>query len=56
MSFAFRPEHIPRWEVPEKVFAPIPMGTLDIPASAQKLELTADPGTEIQGLTLKRLQ
>ncbi len=51
-----RPERIPRWEVPEKVFAPLPIGILEIPRGAQRLELTADPGTEIQGLTLKRLQ
>jgi arylsulfatase A len=51
-----RPDLVPRWEVPDKPFAPLPVGEFEIPAGAQTLEVTADADIEIQAVRLKRLK
>jgi hypothetical protein len=51
-----RPAFIPRWEVPDKVFKPLSIGTITIPAGSHGLQVTADPGIEIQAVRLKRLK
>jgi arylsulfatase A-like enzyme len=47
---------IPRWEVPDKVFKPLSIGTITIPAGSHDLQVTAAPGIEIQAVRLKRLK
>ena len=51
------PRHdlIPRWEVPDKVFKPLGIGTITLPAGSHELQVTAAPGIEIQAVRLKRL-
>jgi arylsulfatase A-like enzyme len=49
-----RRDLIPRWEVPDKDFAPLRIGTLAIPAGTQSLRIAADPGIEIQSVRLHR--
>ncbi|MCY2994386.1 MAG: sulfatase-like hydrolase/transferase [Planctomycetota bacterium] len=48
-----RPERIPRWEVPDKVFKPLIIGHITIPAGLHDLQVTAAPGIEIQAVRLK---
>jgi len=50
-----RRDLIPRWEVPDKVFKPLGIGTITIPAGSHDLQVTAAPGIEIQAVRLKRL-
>lgn len=50
-----RRDLFPRWEVPDKDFAPVRIGTLAIPAGMQSLTVTATPGTEIQSVRLLRI-
>jgi arylsulfatase A-like enzyme len=50
-----RPDLVPRWEVPDKIFRPLPLGQLPIPAGIHPLEVTAAKGIEIQAVRLKRL-
>jgi arylsulfatase A-like enzyme len=50
-----RRDLVPRWEVPDKTFSPLPLGTLKIPAGEHRILLKAGPGIEIQALRLKRL-
>ena len=50
-----RRDLIPRWEVPDKVFKPISIGTITISAGSQDLQVTAAPGIEIQAVRLRRL-
>ena len=51
-----RRDLIPRWEVPDKVFKPLSVGTLEIPAGSHDLQVTAAPGIEIQAVRLKRVK
>ena len=46
---------MPRWEVPDKAFAPLKLGTLMIPAGLQTLRVSAAPGIEIQIVRLTRV-
>ncbi len=50
-----RRDLIPRWEVPDKVFKPLGIGLITIPAGSHDLQVTAAPGIEIQAVRLKRL-
>jgi sialate O-acetylesterase len=50
-----RRDLIPRWEVPDKVFKPLGIGTITLPAGSHDLQVTAAPGIEIQAVRLKRL-
>ena len=50
-----RRDLIPRWEVPDKVFKPVGIGTITISAGSHDLQVTADPGIEIQAVRLKQL-
>jgi sialate O-acetylesterase len=50
-----RRDLIPRWEVPDKVFKPLGIGAIIIPAGSHDLQVTAAPGIEIQAVRLKRL-
>ena len=47
---------VPRWEVPDKEFAPLKLGTLAVPAGMQSLRVTATPGIEIQSVRLDRIE
>ncbi|MDP4938271.1 MAG: hypothetical protein NWR21_03045, partial [Verrucomicrobiales bacterium] len=51
-----RPDLVPRWEVPDKSFAPLKLGTLMVPAGLQTLRVSATPGIEIQSVRLTRVQ
>jgi len=51
-----RRDLIPRWEVPDKVFKPLDVGIVAIPAGSHDLQVTAAPGIEIQAVRLKRLK
>ena len=48
-----RRDLVPRWEVPDKEFAPLKLGTLAVPAGTQQLRVKAAPGIEIQSVRLK---
>lgn len=48
-----RRDLVPRWEVPDKEFAPLKVGTLAVPAGKQQLRVKAGPGIEIQSVRLK---
>jgi hypothetical protein len=50
-----RRDLIPRWEVPDKVFKPLGIGTITLSAGPLDLQITAAPGIEIQAVRLKRL-
>ena len=50
-----RPDLVLRWEVPDKAFAPLKLGTLMIPAGLQTLRVSAAPGIEIQIVRLTRV-
>jgi arylsulfatase A-like enzyme len=50
-----RPDLVPRWEVPDKTFAPLKLGTLMVPAGLQTLRISAAPGIEIQSVRLTRV-
>jgi sialate O-acetylesterase len=49
-----RRDLVPRWEVPDKAFAPMKLGTLRIPSGLQNLRITAAPGIGIQSVRLNR--
>ena len=49
-----RPDLVPRWEVPDKAFVPLKLGTLMVPAGLQTLRISAAPGIEIQSVRLTR--
>jgi arylsulfatase A len=51
-----RPDLIPRWEVPDKVFKPLKIGSLSVPSGSHGLQVAADPGIEIQAVRLHRLK
>ena len=51
-----RRDLVPRWEVPDKVFKPLSVGILDIPAGVHALQVTAASGIEIQAVRLKRVK
>jgi arylsulfatase A-like enzyme len=51
-----RRDLIPRWEVPDKVFKPLDVGIVAIPAGSHDLQVTAAPDIEIQAVRLKRLK
>lgn len=51
-----RRDLVPRWEVPDKEFAPLKVGTLAVPAGRQQLRVKAGPGIEIQSVRLKQLK
>ncbi len=51
-----RRDLIPRWEVPDKVFKPLSIGTLAIPEGFHDLQVTAGPGIEVQAVRLQRLK
>jgi arylsulfatase A-like enzyme len=50
-----RPDRVPRWEVPDKEFALLAVGTLEVPAGVQSLRVSADTGVEIQSVRLRRI-
>ena len=50
-----RSDLIPRWEVPDKEFAALKIGTLAIPAGTWSLRITAAPGIEIQSVRVRRI-
>ena len=62
IAAAYDPPEIPRrdlvkrWEVPDKVFAPLKLGTLAVPAGVQRLKVVAAPGIEIQSIRLARAE
>jgi arylsulfatase A-like enzyme len=51
-----RPDLVRRWEVPDKVFAPLKLGTLRVSGGLQRLQINAAPGIEIQSLRLTRVE
>ena len=51
-----RRDLVPRWEVPDKVFAPVTLGTLTVPAGLQTLRVSASAGIEIQAVRLRRVE
>jgi arylsulfatase A len=51
-----RRDLVPRWEVPDKVFSPLKLGTLRVSSGLQRLQITAAPGIEIQSLRLMRVK
>jgi sialate O-acetylesterase len=51
-----RRDLVPRWEVPDKSFAPVTLGTLTIPGGLQSLRVSAAPGIEIQSVRLRRVE
>jgi arylsulfatase A len=51
-----RRDLVPRWEVPDKAFAPLKLGTLRISGGLQRLQISAAPGIEIQTLRLMRVK
>jgi arylsulfatase A len=51
-----RPDLVPRWEVPDKAFAPLKLGALMVPAGLQTLRVSAAPGIEIQSVRLTRVE
>jgi sialate O-acetylesterase len=51
-----RPDLFPRWEVPDKAFAPLRLGVIGISSGEQTLQLTATPGVEIQSVRLRRVE
>jgi len=50
-----RRDLVERWEVPDKVFKPLALGRIVIPAGAHELKLTATEGVEIQKVRLRRV-
>jgi hypothetical protein len=50
-----RPDRFPRWEVPDKAFAPLRLGIIEIRSGKKSLQLTATPGVEIQSVRLQRM-
>jgi arylsulfatase A-like enzyme len=51
-----RPDLVTRWEVPDKAFAPLPLGIFPVPAGTQAFKVTASPGIEIQSVRVKRVK
>jgi len=51
-----RPDLVPRWEVPDKAFAPLPLGILPVPAGTQPFKVKASPGIEIQSVCINRVK
>jgi arylsulfatase A len=49
-----RRDLVPRWEVPDKIFLPLKLGTLRVSGGLQRLQITVAPGIEIQSLRLLR--
>lgn len=49
-----RRDLVPRWEVPDKAFAPLKLGSLMVPVGLQTLRISAAPGIEIQSVRLTR--
>jgi len=49
-----RPDLVKRWEVPDKVFQPLGIGSVEVPAGRHALRVKAAPGVEIQSVRLKR--
>jgi arylsulfatase A len=47
-----RRDLVKRWEVPDKVFAPLKLGTIAVAAGTQQLKVKAAPGIEIQSVRL----
>ncbi|MFZ5830572.1 MAG: sulfatase-like hydrolase/transferase [Planctomycetota bacterium] len=62
ITAAYDPPEIPRrdlvkrWEVPDKVFAPLKLGTITVPAGTQQLRVKAAPGIEIQSVRLDQMK
>lgn len=50
-----RPDLVPRWEVPDKVFRPLRVGRIALPAGAHDFKVTATTGVEIQTVKLHRI-
>ena len=50
-----RRDLFPRWEVPDKEFAALNIGTIAIPSGMHSLRLTAAPTIEIQSVRLQRI-
>lgn len=51
-----RRDLVPRWEVPDKVFAPLKLGTLMVSSGLQTLRISAAPGIEIESVRLRRAE
>jgi arylsulfatase A-like enzyme len=51
-----RRDLVPRWEVPDKAFAPLKLGTLRVSGGLQRLQINAAPGIEIQSLRFMRVK
>jgi len=51
-----RRDLVPRWEVPDKAFAPLFVGTIAVPAGRHTVRVVAAPGIEIQSLRLRRVE
>jgi arylsulfatase A len=49
-----RRDLVPRWEVPDKAFAPLKLGRIRVSDGLQRLQITAAPGIKIQSLRLLR--
>ena len=62
ITSAYDPPELPRrdlvkrWEVADKKFAPLKLGSLAVPSGAQVLRVMATPGVEIQSLRLSRVK
>ena len=50
-----RPDLVTRWEVPDKIFRPLGIGRIAIPAGPHEFKVTATTGVEIQTVRLRRL-
>ncbi len=50
-----RPDLFPRWEVPDKAFAPLRLGIIEIRSGKRSLQLAATLGVEIQSVRLQRM-
>lgn len=50
-----RPDLVTRWEVPDKVFRPLGIGRIAIPAGPHEFKVTATTGVEIQTVRLHRI-
>ena len=49
------PDYSERWEVYEKPFRPLLIGTINIPAGSQEVRVSASEGAEIQSVRVRRL-
>jgi len=50
-----RPDLVKRWEVPDKIFRPLSIGRIAIPAGLHEFKVTATSDVEIQTVRLRRI-